>query len=171
MESVMSLPRSPQFGAVLFRASELIAHQGDHVFNDLGVGVGAGKISIILAINQHGPLTSTELSRRIGHSRQVIESRLKSSVADGFFVSAIDPKDSRRRIYDFSDEARPTVACILSIMLDFEKVYDALWQEIGVDLEAGLKAMERGLSRTSLTERLCREFPNYEEQLETGDLV
>lgn len=170
MEAIMSLPRSPQFGAILFRASELIAHQGDRVFDDLGVGVGAGKISIILAINQHGPLTSTELSRRIGHSRQVIESRLKSSVADGFFVSAIDPKDSRRRIYDFSEGARPIVARVLSIMLDFEKVYDALWHEIGLDLEAGLRALERGLSRTSLTERLYREFPKYEEQLVTGVL-
>lgn len=171
LEIIMSQPRTPQFGAILFRASELIGRQGARVFEDLGVEIHAGKISIVLTLHRDGPLTSTELSRRIGHSRQVVESRLKSSVADGFFVSIVDPKDSRRRVYDFSDEARPVVERVVAIMVDFEQVYEALWQETGVDLEAGLRAMERALEKESLTERLCKEFPMYKDQLRVDDNV
>ncbi len=165
----MTQPRTPQFGAILFRASELIGRQGARVFDEIGIPVSASKISIILTLHTHGPLTSTELSNRIGHSRQVIESRLKSSVADGFFVSQLDPEDSRKRVYDFSDDARPIVEQVIAVMLEFEQVYEVLWQELGVDLEKSLKAMERALSKNSLTERLCDEFPQYSNRIKANE--
>lgn len=159
-------PRSPQFGAILFRASELIGEQGEATFRRLDVGVPAHWISIVLALNRRGPMSSTELSEHIGHSRQVIESRLKPGVKTGFFKSRIDPNDSRRRIYDLTETARPIADHTVAIMLDFETVYDRLWQELGVDLEAGLLAMERALKRQDLTARLCTEHPQYLEELE-----
>lgn len=157
----MANPRSPQFGAILFRASELIGEQGAAVFDRLGIGLHASKISIVLAISAHGPQSSSQLAERIGHSRQLIESKLKPSVADGFFISAPDPEDSRRRIYDFSEAARPEVERILAVMTEFESVYDALWAEIGVDLEASLLAMEEALLKRHLTFRLVDQFPHH----------
>ena len=82
--------RSPQFGAILLRASELIATQGQEVFEALNISLPANRISLVLAIHTQGPLSSTELASHIGLSRQLIESRLKQSVADGFFVSVPD---------------------------------------------------------------------------------
>lgn len=157
--------RSPQFGAVLYRASELISIQGAEVFDLLGISLHANKISIVLAINAKGALSSTEISQHIGISRQLIESRLKSSVKDGFLTQSQDPKDSRKKIYDISEGSKSEAARIVSIMKDFEKVYAVLWDEIGVDLEIGLKLMEKALSRTSLVHRLCDEFPGYSDQM------
>lgn len=157
----MSRPRSPQFGAVLFRATELIAEQGARAFDRLGIELPAGKISLVLAIARHGPMSSSQLADHIGHSRQLIESKLKPSVAAGYFISRPDPDDSRRRIYDFSDSARPDVDRILEVMTDFEAVYEDLWAEIGVDLEIALGAMERALGRATLSERLMETFPKY----------
>jgi len=164
-------PRSPQFGAILFRASELIGRQGAEVFDRLGIELDARKISIVLALEAYGPLSSSELSERIGHSRQVIEARLKPSVADGFFVSYTDPEDSRRRVYDFSDRARPIVERILSVMVDFEQVYDALWTELGVNLEAALVAMEAALQARDLTDRLSDAFPEYLDQIDSNPIL
>lgn len=157
--------RSPQFGAILYRASELIGIQGARVFDLLGISLHANKISIVLAIHEKGALSSTELSHHIGISRQLIESRLKSSVKDGFFTQLPDPKDSRKKIYDISEGSREEAARIVSIMIDFEDVYAVLWDEIGVDLETSLKLMERALSRTSLEHRLCDTFPKYSAQM------
>lgn len=161
----MTKLRSPQFGAVLYRASELISIQGAEVFDRLGISLHANKISIVLAINAKGALSSTEISQHIGISRQLIESRLKSSVKDGFLTQSQDPKDSRKKIYDISEGSKSEAARIVSIMNDFEKVYAVLWDEIGVDLEIGLKLMEKALSRTSLVHRLCDEFPGYSDQM------
>ena len=162
----MQRPRSPQFGAILFRASELIGRQGVEVFDRLGIELDARKISIVRAIEAYGPLSSAELSQRIGHSRQVIEARLKPSVADGFFVSYSDPDDSRRRVYDFSDQAKPVVQRVLSVMIDFETVYENLWSELGVHLEGALLAMESALQARDLTDRLADAFPEYLDQID-----
>lgn len=162
----MTSIRSPQFGAILFRASELISRQGVEVFDLLGISLHANKISIVLAINAKGALSSTEIAKHTGISRQLIESRLKGSVKDGFFVQIQDPQDSRKKIYDISEESRPEAARIIAIMKDFEQVYAALWDEIGVDLETGLKLMEKALNKLSLQHRLCEEFPEYTEQME-----
>lgn len=160
----MTRPRSPQFGAILFRSGELIGEQGARVFDNLGVGLHASRISIVLAIHKHGALSSSQLSRHIGVSRQLIEARLKPEVAAGFFVSAPDPKDSRKRIYDFAETSRDEVARIIAIMLDFETVYANLWDEIGVELETALLAMEAALKKRDLTQRLIAEFPEYQTQ-------
>jgi DNA-binding MarR family transcriptional regulator len=165
----MTRPRSPQFGAILFRSGELIAEQGAHVFDRLGVGLHASRISIVLAIHKYGALSSSQLARHIGISRQLIEARLKASVADGFFVSAPDPNDSRKRIYDFAESSREEVARIVAIMIDFEAVYDSLWEEIDVDLETALLAMEKALKMRDLTQRLIGEFPEYQNQLVEKD--
>lgn len=157
--------RSPQFGAVLYRASELISTQGVKVFDLLNISLHANKISIVLAINAKGALSSTEISQHVGISRQLIESRLKGSVDDGFFTQSQDPRDSRKKIYDISAESKAEAARIVSIMKDFEQVYATLWDEIGIDLETGLKLMEKALSRTSLEHRLCQEFPEYSDQM------
>lgn len=160
----MSELRSPQFGAILFRASELISVQGAQVFEELGFSLHANKISIVLALYTNGAMSSTELSKHIGISRQVLESRLKGSVKDGFFTSLPDQHDSRKRVYDISPQALPEAKRIVAIMKDFESVYDAMWQEIEVDLEQSLKKMERALKLKPLISRLCEQFPNYHDE-------
>ncbi len=78
-------PREPQFGAILFRASQLVGDQGVEAFDVLGIALDARWLSIVLALNARGPMTSTQLAEHIGHSRQVIESRVKPGVARGHF--------------------------------------------------------------------------------------
>ena len=146
--------REPQFGAILFRASQLVGDQGVQAFEALGIDLDARWLSIVLALNARGAMTSTQLASHIGHSRQVIESRVKPGVAKGIFTARPDPHDARRTVYDIGEAARPTVARAVAVMHEFETVYDALWREIGVDLEAGLLAMEAALAGRTLIERL-----------------
>lgn len=154
--------RSPQFGAILMRCAELIAIQGQDVFNELGINLPANRISILLALYTQGPLSSTELAEHIGLSRQLIESRLKSSVQDGFFTSQPDQRDSRKRVYLISPEAELEAEKIVSIMQDFEYVYDKLWKEIDVDIEHALTQMEKALKKKPLVDRLLEHYPKYE---------
>lgn len=146
--------RVPQFGAILFRAAELIGQQGSEALDALGVDFDARHTSILLVLHTKGPKTSSELSELIGHSRQLIEARLKSARGRKAFISKPDPADTRRRLYDIADSARPVAAQVHDIMLEFETVYDRLWKEIGVDLESALLAMEKKLAETPLIERL-----------------
>lgn len=154
--------RSPQFGAILMRSAELIAIQGQDVFDELGINLPANRISILLALHTQGPLSSTELAEHIGLSRQLIESRLKSSVQNGFFTSQPDERDSRKRVYLIAPEAELEADKVVSVMKDFEHVYDKLWQEIDVELERALTQMEKALKKRPLVARLLEHYPKYE---------
>lgn len=169
MSEINENPRTPQFGAILLRAAEMIGSQGVETLDRMGIDFDARNTSILLTLHAHGAQSSTELSRRIGHSRQLIESRLKPLLADGFLVERQDPRDARRRIYDFSEEAHEQVAQVVAIMIDFESVYDALWQEIGGDLENLLLAMERALRKKPLIDRLVEQFPGYRSTVRVSD--
>ena len=162
----MSELRTPQFGAILFRATELIGLQGGEVFDSLGFRIPASQISIALTLSKFGPCSSTQLSNRIGISRQLIESRLKKSVKQGLFVAIQDKQDSRKKLYDFSDATRDEAIRITEIMSDFQSVYGSLWQEIGVDIEQALLLMEKALNKSSLEERLLAQFPHYDTHSE-----
>ncbi|MBC3766902.1 MarR family winged helix-turn-helix transcriptional regulator [Neptunicella marina] len=154
--------RSPQFGAILMRSAELIALQGQEVFDELDIRFPANCISIMLALYTQGPLSSSELSKHIGLSRQLIESRLKNTVQNNYFQSQPDEHDSRKRVYIIAPNAMAEAQQIVAIMQDFEKVYDTLWNEVGVDLEQALKAMEKGLAKRSLLHRLYDQSPHLE---------
>lgn len=149
-----SKPRTPQFGAILLRAAEMIGDQGSEAFDRLGIDFDARKTSIVLTLHSHGPLSSTDIAREIGHSRQMIEARLKTLIKKDFLIEYQDPDDARKRLYDFADAALPVVEEIVAVMRDFEAVYDALWDEIGVNVEQALLAMETALGRRSLIDRL-----------------
>jgi uncharacterized protein (DUF1778 family) len=49
-------------------------------------------------------------------------------------------------------------------MAEFEAVYVALWQEVGVDIEKALLAMEAAIRRRSLTDRLLEQSPEQAAQ-------
>jgi len=153
--------RVPQFGAILFRSAELIGQQGSEALDALGIDFDARHTSILLVLHKYGAQTSSDLAGRIGHSRQLIEARLKSPRGRAAFISKPDPDDTRRRLYDIADAARPVAQDIHDIMLDFETVYDRLWQEIGVDLETALLSMEKRLGETPLIDRLVEVSPDY----------
>lgn len=166
MATNLSNPRSPQFGAILFRVSELIGRQGADIFQRLGIRIGADKISIILTIANYGPQSSSDLAALIGHSRQLIELKLKSCISDGVLESQIDAEDSRRRLYHLAPTSRDEVDRVLTIMRDFEDVYDALWKEIGVNVEDALLAMEKALTMSELYNRLAMQFPEHATEME-----
>lgn len=144
----------PQFGAILFRAAELIGQQGSQALDALGVDFDARHTSVLLVLYTQGPKTSSELAEIIGHSRQLIEARLKSARGRRVFASRPDPHDTRRRLYEIAADAQPVAETVHAIMREFEPVYDALWAEVGVDLEQALLKMEARLADKPLIERL-----------------
>lgn len=153
--------RVPQFGAIIFRAAELIGRQGSEALDTLGIDFDARHTSILLVLHKYGAQTSSDLAAKTGLSRQVIEARLKSARGRKVFISQADPQDTRRRLYDIVETARAVAEQIHDIMLDFETVYDRLWREMGVDLETALLAMEKRLDETPLIDRFLEVKPDF----------
>ena len=58
---------------------------------------------------------------------------------------------------------REEITRVVEQMTDFEKVYEELWKEIGVDLGEAVLKLERALHAKPLLARLCNEFPQHSE--------
>lgn len=151
---IMVNPRSPQFGAILFRCAELIGDQGSEAVREAGIDFNGRHTSIVLALNRLGPSSPCEIADHTGLSRQLIESRLKAMLVTKQLRCFDSETDGRKKLYDFSEKWRKSAAEICHHMGDFEAVYADLWNEIDVDLEQAVLALERILKTKSLSARL-----------------
>lgn len=158
------------FSLTTKRVTDLVLEESRRVFRESGIELDAKMTSIITLIHQADePLTSTTLAARTGLSRQLVESRLRRLVADGYLEVARDPADLRRRIYSISDQKRVDVARVLATTADFEEAYEALWAELGIDLQRALEELEKGLAAKPLLARLAELKPEYLEYQKKGD--
>ncbi len=154
------------FGLKAKRLADLIGQQGRDAYDALGIKVDAKLNSMVLGLMELEAATSTELAKRTGLSRQLVESRIRQLENAGQVTSDVDPEDARRRLYRLSKHHAQSFAAVMEVMTDFEDVYEALWEEIGVDVSDAISRMERALERSSLTERLCHVHPKYQKQKE-----
>lgn len=157
------------FGMQLRRLSDLVGEQGREAFWRTGLALDAKLNSITTALFEYGALSSTEIAKITGLSRQLVESRLKKLEQADYVVSHISPEDPRKRLFEVSTSREAEIECAVATIVDFEKVYDALWDEIGVDLSDAVDKLERALRSRDLTDRLCDCFPKYKKKLKDAE--
>jgi DNA-binding MarR family transcriptional regulator len=148
------------FGMRIRRAAELIKEQGREAFWRTGINLDAKLTSVVISLYEKDGQTSSELAAT-GLSRQLVEGRLKQLEKDGYVISRRSDDDARKRVYSLTAERRGEISRAVDTMTDFEKVYEELWREIGVDLGDAILKLERALHAKPLLSRLCTEFPQY----------
>lgn len=157
------------FSLTTKRITDLILEQSRQAFWQTGIQLDAKMTSIITLIHQSGPQTSTLLAEETGLSRQLVESRLRRLVKDGYLSEGEDASDLRKRVYAITSERTAEVARAISITGDLEDVYDTLWTEIGADLHRGLRDLEAILNARPLLARLVEQKPEYANVPEQGN--
>jgi DNA-binding MarR family transcriptional regulator len=150
------------FSLTTKRVTDLVLEQSREVFRESGIELDAKMTSIITLIHQAGePLTSTTLATRTGLSRQLVESRLRRLVSDGYLKEAPDPTDLRKRLYSISEQKGVDVARVLAVTANIEEAYEALWAELGLDLQQSLKELEKRLEARPMLVRLAELEPGH----------
>ena len=156
------------FGLRIRRASDLIGEQGREAFWRIGIDLDAKLISLVFALHEGGSMSSSELAGVTGLSRQLVESRLKTLENGGYVSSRISDVDARRREFSLTRRKAKEIEQAVATMVDFEKVYEELWAEIGVDVGASLLELEKAIRARPLLARLCEKFPRYSGKVRVG---
>ena len=156
------------FGLRIRRASDLIGEQGREAFWRAGIELDAKLISLVVALYEQSEQSSSELAARTGLSRQVEEGRLKTLERAGYVTSSISREDARKRVFSLTKKRKREIEEAVEMMVDFEQVYENLWDEIGVDLGEAMVKLERALLAKPLLARLCEQFPQYQENLKVS---
>lgn len=158
------------FGMRIRRAAELIKEQGREAFWRTGINFDAKLTSVVISLYEKDGQTSSELAAT-GLSRQLVEVRLKQLEKDGYVTSRRSDNDARKRAYSLSPDRRKEFDRVVATMTDFEKVYEELWREIGVDLGDAVLKLEQALHARPLLARLCNEFPQYSNHIKVKSNV
>lgn len=153
------------FGLQMRRTTDLIGEQGREAFYLTGIELDAKLVSIVIALHENPGQSSTELAAYTGLSRQLVEFRLKALEKSDYVVSAVDLGDARKRQFSIANERRTEVESAVETMRHFEKVYDNLWREIGIDMSEAMLKLESALRAKPLLSRLCSAFPQYQQRL------
>jgi DNA-binding MarR family transcriptional regulator len=136
------------------RVTDFVLEQSRRAFWESGIELDAKMISIVTLTYQAGSMTSTRLADETGLSRQLVESRLRCLVKDGYLDEKKDPDDLRRRVYLINEAKVGDVERAINMVAEFEAVYDACWDELGFDLQQGLRDLEKALRQKSLLARV-----------------
>ncbi len=155
----MDAPLDRLFGLQAKRFADLIGEQGRNAYALLGIDVDAKWNSLIMALSEQDGATSTELAARTGLSRQLVESRIGKMEAANLIVSEVDAADARRRLYRINPGQKKLIAEVHRAMANFEKVYNALWKEIGIDMAEAVHKAEQALLKRPLDQRYADMFP------------
>ena len=147
------------FSLTTKRVADLVLEQSRQAFWQSGIELDAKMSSIVTLAYQEGKITSTALSEQTGLSRQLVELRLRRLVDDGYLDEKKDSTDLRRRIYSISRKKSHDVARAMEKLAEFEVIYRAIWKELGIDLQKGLRDLESTLIAQPLATRLTEQKP------------
>lgn len=141
----------------LGRASEelndLIDEQTAAIFAARGIVVPVRSCSVLLTITKHGPITITELSDRLGRSRQLILQKLPKLVGLGLISQHHDDQDARRKLIEIAAKGREQIVLLTRCMADIEKGYEELIADIG-DVHGHIIDAIRSLREKPMVERI-----------------
>lgn len=141
----------------LHRSSERIVEQVEQALVTLGLVVPPRSISMLLMIDEHGPIGVMEISRRLQLSHPLIVRRAQRFEELGLVTFQTDAEDARRKDLVPTDKARREAAMVRAFNAQLAAMYDDLFAEIDCPLIAVLDRLDAALDARSIAERMHHE--------------
>lgn len=132
---------------------DLLADQGQALLEARGVALDSRLGSCLYLIGQRSGLSVAELAAELDLSHQLATYRVKKLRADGLAEQSRDPDDRTRYVLTLTDEGQAVWQALHASLGDFARVYNALFEELGVDLFDAISRARQALRQSSLLER------------------
>jgi DNA-binding MarR family transcriptional regulator len=132
---------------------ELLAEQGQAVLSDAGIDLDARLGSVFYLVATRRGLSVAALAEALGLSHQLATYRVKKLVEAGLVIQERDPECRTRSVLQPAAEAEPKVRKLQAVMRQLDRVYGALFDELGVDLFELTTRARKALMEASLQER------------------
>jgi DNA-binding MarR family transcriptional regulator len=141
----------------LRRSSDLIVQQVGEVLATLDVDVPPRGASMMLLIDQEGPIGVVEISRRLRLSHPLIVRMVQRFVTAGLATIDADAQDARRRLVVATDKGRKQAAKIRAFNDRLGMALEALFAEIDCPMVEVLDRLDAALEATPIAQRLPRQ--------------
>jgi DNA-binding MarR family transcriptional regulator len=113
---------------------------GELLRTELGTATSPDRFAVLSVIGALGPITPTELARRLGMAPTTVSTWLARLESDGAAVRRANPDDGRSQLIELSATGR---AELRSAMPNFVRAIDRVRAELGDELESVLTSLDR----------------------------
>ena len=154
--------------AFALRAKHLVDRLYDQMADALmeeGLKIISKTMGIVQLLYSEGAMSQAQIADRLKYSHQLTAQRLSWLYDNDFVVSERDPTDARRRLVQLTSAGMAEGKKLQSFLPILMHAYDALFEEIDLDLDAAIQKADGALEATPLKVRMARaQAKNLSEQ-------
>lgn len=143
----------------LRRSSERIVEQVGQVLASFEIDVPPRGGSMMLLIDEEGPIGVVDVARRLRLSHPLIVRMARKFVAKGLAEVQADPQDARRRLLAPTLKGKQQAGRMRALNVHLSAMFNSLFAEIGCSLPSVLTRLDGALEATPIAERLLRNAP------------
>ena len=149
-----ALDRDPAFTPKMALEFAMLSQkQAESVYEKEGITFPVSASSTVLYLTKVKSASLLQIARALNHSHQLIAQRLKTLSKLELIDSMPDPDDGRRTAYQLTRQGREVSARLQTYLDVAGDVFEALSEEIGLDLLSVLRAAVTALEETPLAHR------------------
>ena len=140
----------------LHRLRVLITAQLDEFFAEAGVAIPSPCVSVVLFLAQRRKASISSIAETLGYSHQLITQRLLQLEELKCIHRLEDPRDRRKRLIALTAKGRRQATLLQETLPRAAEAFDALFDDLKINLPAAVKDIEKALKNDPLTDRLAR---------------
>ncbi|WP_158753779.1 MarR family winged helix-turn-helix transcriptional regulator [Dyella sp. S184] len=139
---------------LLRRISDELVRGADAWSPEVGVTAPPRTTSTLLALDEHGPLGVTEISRLLRQSHPLVINWIKQLQVQGFIKTRVDKSDRRRTVVALTAKGVSEIRHLRKALVCMGETSQALMDEAASGLFGALWRMEQACRRESFADRL-----------------
>lgn len=113
---------------------------GELLRRELGTTITGDRFAVLSVIGALGPITPTELARRLGMAPTTVSSWLARLEREAIAARRANPDDGRSQLIELTDDGRRELR---AAMPEFARAASRVREALGDDLDGVLDALER----------------------------
>lgn len=143
--------------AFALRTKQLVDRIYDQMADALvegGLNIISKTMGIVQLLYSEGAKSQADIAERLKYSHQLTAQRLAWLYDNKFVVSERDPNDARRRLVQLTSNGISEGKKLQAFLPLLIEAYDALFDEIEIDLDAAVQKADRALRAKPLKARM-----------------
>ncbi|MCJ8157301.1 MarR family winged helix-turn-helix transcriptional regulator [Sphingomonas sp. LaA6.9] len=141
----------------LKRASEALVDDISALLVSRGLAIPGRGASTVLLLHRDGPMGITEIAQRLRLSHPLIIRMTNKLVDAELATTSSDPNDMRRSVVALTRQGHEQALRLEACNKDIERAISAVFDEIGLDMLAGLTRLESALRTRPISARAAEE--------------
>lgn len=139
-------------GTRLRRLLEAMTSDADKLYEEAGFNFKVSYFYPIYALAERGPMPIADIAKLAGFSHSAVSQVVKKLIGEGY-LETNRAADARQKTVSLSADGKKLVKDIGPLWKAFEKAVKDVADESGIDVLAGIAALEQGFTEKSLYQR------------------